>query len=327
MKFSSLPISFLAAVLNTSLITASLITASGCSMNYSKSCSDGVCVITENGVTRYEGDPAKIAKLKAEQENRGNAAQARNLAYENATRRDDKEVIRVGVIRPTSSDKSIEPHAKQFEHWIEQAVATDPRIQLVDDKKLRLHLKMVETKIPVARGFGMDGPTEQSVVVPNEKTFMALRDLGIAADVLIFTSLSPKTESGFVSGGRNQGTGIASVSRVEISGVASSVYDFKPYRFSQVGKSAGSIDLAGFDKDGKAKSASLKSNKRNINLDKPASTAYGGLMRAAILNEISSKLPSLAEVERIQGNSQQGLSATESKVLDTMNALNKMLSK
>ena len=307
------------------ILTMTLVSACS-SLNYSKRCSDDVCVITEDGVTRYEGDPAKIAKIKAQKQHSANAASARNAAYKNAARRSEGEIIRVGIIPIDKEHGQFKNHANQFSQWITEAFAGDSRIELVDERKMRMHLSLVETKVPVARGFGTDGPREQSVVIPNEKTLLALRDLGITADVLVFTYLSSKTESGLV-GGRGQGTGIASISRIEISGTVSSIYDFEAHRFSTMGKSAGTIDLAGYDKDGKAKSASIKNSKRNVSLDKPAAIKYANDIRSAIVSQIAPSLPSLAAVESARNQSNQSLTPTEANMLETMNKLNDLFSK
>jgi len=309
------------------LLVLTMLFVSACSsLNYSKRCSDDVCEITENGVTRYEGDPDKIAKIKARNQHSANAAIDRNNAYKNAPRRSEQEVIRVGIIPINDDHGQFKQHAKQFSQWVTDAIASDSRIELVDERKMRMHLSMVETKVPLARGFGSDGPREQSVVIPNEKTLLALRDLGMTADVLVFTYLSDKTESGLV-GGRGQGTGIASISRIEISGTVSSIYNFKAHRFSEMGKSAGTIDLAGYDKDGKAKSASIKNSKRNISLDKPAAIKYANEIRSAILSTIAPTLPSLAAVDNIRHQSKQSLTPTEAGLLETMNTLNQLLNK
>ena len=265
--------------------------------SYSKECWEDVCKITEDGQVRYEGNQEKIKTLVAQDKARLQAKHDREMMYQNLPRRKASETIRVGVMLPESNYADISRHRGQFYQWMLTTLGKDPRIQVIPHNQMKSYLSMVKTEIPITKGWDQDGPRSKRVVVPNQQTYRQLRDLGLKIDVLLYTSLSPKTQSGLV-GGKGQGVGVISASRIEISGIASSIYDFKAYRHAVIGKSAGQIDIAGRDKEGEVKTASIKNSSRNIKLDKPAMEAYAKYFQSVIKTQISPHLPSL---ESLQG--------------------------
>ena len=74
-----------------------VLVAAGCS-SMSKKCSDGVCVIEENGQRRYEGDPQKIAALQKKDADQQKQEVDLQKAYDKAPRRTSGEVVNVGFV-------------------------------------------------------------------------------------------------------------------------------------------------------------------------------------------------------------------------------------
>jgi len=269
-----------------------------CGGSYSKRCWDDVCKILENGVTRYEGDPEKIKIIQEREQEmirrlqaRDAAMAARDDAIKNLPKRKRGEVIRVGIIKPEASS-GLGKYGDTFYHWVVTKLNQDPQIQVVPYSRIRGSLSAVKTTVPIARGWNQDGPREKRVVVPNAKTYKKLRNMGVDIDVLIYLSISPKTQSGLV-GGKGQGVGVISASRIELSGVASSIYTFKAHRHSVIGKSSGRIDIAGIDRQGERSSATIQNKERNIKLDKPAAESFARYYASIIKSQIAPHLPSL----------------------------------
>ncbi len=272
----------------------------GC-YNYSKSCSDGVCTIVENGKVSYTGDPEKIKRIK-EMEARLVAKQnARERNYQEMPKRGADEVVRIGLIFPETEYAELKPYTNQFYQWMLEAFS-DPRFQVIPHSQIRSYLSSVQTKVPVNKGWNQDGPRDKWTFVPNAESYKRLRDMGIAVDVLVYTSMSPKSQSGLV-GGRGQGVGVIKAQRIEISGMASSVYQFKRFNASKVGRSSSRIDIAGVDKDGEVKSATIERNKRNIELDKQAVFAYSEAIKNQIKQSIAPELPSIDALANMHSGS------------------------
>ncbi|WP_196137834.1 hypothetical protein [Aliikangiella sp. G2MR2-5] len=276
-----------------------LLTLIACGGNYHKSCWDDVCKIVDNGVVTYEGNPEKIAEIKAREQvyiDRLQAREAkiaaRQAAISELPKRGPNEIIRVGIIMPESYHFSLDKHKGTFYRWILQPLQKDPKIRVIPHKKMSSYLSAVYQTVPVNKGWNESGPREKQAFVPDESTFHKLRDLGLDVDVLIYTSLSVKTQSGLV-GGRGQGVGVISASKVEISGLASSIFQFNAHRHSVLGKSVGKLDIQGVDKEGEVKSASLGNNQRDIKKDEAAARSYGRYLASVIKSQIAPHLPSL----------------------------------
>jgi len=269
----------------------------GC-FSYNKECYDGVCKITENGKVTYTGDPEKIKQVLEMEARIFGGAEQNDQKYKSLPKRANDEVIRVGIIFPETEYASLKSYRQQYYNWMKEALA-DPRFQIVPHSQLRSYLNSAQSKVPVNKGWNEDGPREKWAFVPNESSYKKLRDMGIGVDVLIYTSMSPKSQSGLV-GGRGQGVGIMKASRIEISGVASSVYEFTRFNASKVGRSSGQIDIAGVDRSGEVKSASIKGHSRTIELDKEAVYAYANQMKRFIKNSIAANLPSLTALASIK---------------------------
>ncbi len=276
-----------------------------CGGSYSKRCWENVCKITENGVVRYEGDPQKIKQLKAEDAareafllQRQQATAQRQAELEALPKRQHGEIIRVAVLRP-EGNQGLDKHSMVFYQWILAQLRKDKQLQVIPHERIRGAISAVKSTVPVARGWNESGPREKREFVPDAATFKKLREQGVEFDVLIYTSLSTKNQSGLV-GGKGQGIGVISADRIEISGVASSIFSFTPHRHNVVGKSAGQVDIAGRDKDGEVKSATIKNKERNIKLDKPAAEAYAKYYASVIKSQIAPHLPSLQGLKEFE---------------------------
>ena len=286
-------------------IVSVLILLIACGGSYSKRCWEDVCKITENGVVRYEGDPEKIKQLQAQDAareaffaQRQQAAAQRQAALEALPKRKHGEMIRVAVLHPEGY-QGLDKHSLVFYQWILAQLRKEKQFQVIPHEKIRSAISAVKSTVPIARGWNESGPREKREFVPNAETFKNLRDQGVKFDVLIYTSLSPKTQSGLV-GGRGQGIGVISANRIEISGLASSIFSFSPHRHAIVGKSAGQIDISGRDREGEIKSATIKNKERNIKLDKPAVEAYAKYYASIIKSQIAPHLPSLQALREFE---------------------------
>jgi hypothetical protein len=113
--------------------------AMGCS--YNKQCfGDGVCKITKNGVTTYEGPPDKVAEYEAKEQGDKKKAAELDKAYAEAPKRDAAEPIRIVVIA-NSAASGLVPLMPEYAAMLEQALAGNARLQMVPVSKVKLYLQ------------------------------------------------------------------------------------------------------------------------------------------------------------------------------------------
>jgi hypothetical protein len=255
--------------------------------SYNKQCfGDGVCKITKDGQTTWEGPPDKVAAYKAKEEGDKQKAAELDQAYAAAPRRPADQPIRVVVIANTGAT-SLAPLMTSYAQMLEQELATAPRIRIVPVADVRGILE-VSVKDGAAPS-GESGKVGEVAAVDANLT-RALRDLSGAADVVVVLHAAEKADSGFVSGGG--GAGVAEVVRVELAGSMSSVYAFAPTASTVVGKSTAGIKLSGIDKDGHAREGELAS-KRDVEADRAAIQE----LAAAMNQSIAALAPDLPETE------------------------------
>jgi hypothetical protein len=271
------------------LATISLTT--GC--NYNKECYDGVCKITEDGKVRWEGDPAKVAARQGKENAEAAHSAEIQTAYEQAPRRPASEKVRVAIMVPTA-EPELADLRQGFAKMLTAEFGQDGDVQLADPRQVEA---VVRQATPTSGGFGPPGHLDTEKPVDPETMVRRLRDLGLQADVVVFTHLAPKQETGFLKG--SGGVAVAQVNRIELQGDVTSVFKFEAHRISQVGKSASELAIVGVDKKGKSGSADLK-GKRNIESDRPAVKAYLADIKAHIRASLRSQLPSLAAVSELQ---------------------------
>jgi len=264
----------------------------GCS--YNKQCfGDGVCKITKNGQTSWEGPPDKVAAYQAKEDGARQQAAELDQAYADAPRRGADQPIRVVVIANAGAD-SIVPLMPSYATMLEQELAATPRIEIVPLAKVTTILSASANSDDP--GMGGDAKHLGDVTAVDENLTRGLRDLSGAADVVIVLHAEEKTESGFVSGGG--GAGVAEVVRVELAGSLSSVYAFAPTAATVVGKSTAGIKLAGVGSDGKAGSGQL-AGKRDVERDRPAIHELAGTLADAIAT-LAPNLPDLAAAAELR---------------------------
>ncbi|MCB0385058.1 MAG: hypothetical protein KDD43_06675, partial [Bdellovibrionales bacterium] len=283
------------AIAFTFLVVSLFATTEAWSGSYSKKCSDGVCEITENGVVRYEGDPEKIAKIKAEKEQRNQAKTDQQAKYDTAPKRPANEPARVAVLLMSSSDGELAHHKDAYTGMLKDELAAlgDAKIEVVPYDKVKRVLELASQPDSNSSRHSRRGKGDKQIAAsPTPDLLMQVRELGIKADVLVFTHLSPKTKTGLV-GGRGNGKGIAQVKNVEFSSQVSSVYKHEVHKFAQVGKSSDSFAAVGVDKKGKKGKTDMKF-KRNLQKDQPALQALAKAIHKVVVEKIHGDLPSMA---------------------------------
>lgn len=261
--------------------------AAGCS--YNKQCfGDGVCKVTKDGVTTYEGPPDKVAKYQHKDEEAKAKSAALDKAYADAPKRDGSEPIRVVVIANTSAS-NVAPLMAAYQKMLEQALAQDARLQVVPGNSVALYLQ-------ATTGDGMEKSRLGDTPKIDEKLARVLRDVSGAVDVAIVLHADEKSRSGLVSGGG--GTGVAEVVNLEFQASLSSVYAFAADAQSKVGDSTAGVSLSGIDKTGKAQQGELK-GKRDPERDRAAITGLATWLGQTIESKIAPGLPATAAAKQI----------------------------
>jgi hypothetical protein len=273
------------------LAAAAGLLAACAGMNVKKECRDGVCRVEKDGAVTFEGPPEKVAELKAKEDAKNKAAADADAAWLAAPKRAPAEPIRLLVVGPVTEYPELKPLAGTYRQMIEQSLQGDPRVQLVPEGGM---VKLV------VHG-DSDAPVRAAV---DAGLARRLRDGGVDVDVVLVTHLATKKVSGFVSGGKGGGVGVAEVNNVQVDASLSSVYRFEEHRTSQVGKSTDSLAVVGVGKDGKKGSGELK-GKRNPELDRPAVQGCAGWAKSTIAEKIAPELPSLAAVKEIRARNAQ----------------------
>lgn len=266
---------------------------------YSKTCNDGVCEITENGKTRYEGDPAKIAALQKQKADAVKADAALQAKIDAAPRRGTNEPVRVAVVPARGMDAELFELAGAYSDMIRAELA-GPGIELVDAGSIARAVDVASGNIdPNDRFQSMNrnqGP--QKTLDWGANGVAKLRRAGLAADVVLFTWLKPQEKTGFV-GARGSGAGLAQVVLVEFDGRYSSLWNYKELGTREVGTSSNSLAVAGFSKEGKYGAGQLK-GRRNPEGDRAAVKRYAATIRSRILSELRPRMPSLAALRSLQ---------------------------
>ena len=273
--------------------------AAGCG-SYSKRCYDGVCEVTKNGKTTYEGDPEKIAAIKAKKKAQADKSVALKQKYAAAPRRGADEPIQVGLVMPVAGNEELARHAAGFYEMLVAEFGTQAKIEVVPFDKIKRVVAMAAQDEKAAGASRLGRRRDKGPGLPTQATepvVTKLRNLAAEFDVVVFTRLLPKKKTGLVRGGG--GAGVAQVELVELSGSVSSIYDFEEHTFNQVGKSTSSLALAGRDKKGKFAKGSLDV-KRKIEKDRPAVQAYVAAIVQAIEEKIRPRLPALAQAREIR---------------------------
>ena len=289
------------------MLAGVLLATYGCAST-SKQCVDGVCKITENGKVRYEGDPEKVAALKAKDEAKANRANEIQQAYVNAPKRNGETAIRVALVPPTTGSKELKGFTKGFHKMLNEEFGNEDEFELVPYKAIKKYMAMA-SQLPEdefsksgSSGWSSSRGRKQNDAPPLKDIVTRMRDYGAEVDVLIFTQLNPKTETGMIRG--SKGAGLAQVERVELSGRISSLYLFEAHTLKEVGKSTSSLAVAGMGKKkgkkGKKFQKGQMKMKRNIEHDRDAVKAYVARIKSLIKDTISPQLPSIAAVQEIR---------------------------
>ena len=98
--------------------------------------------------------------------------------------------------------------------------AKDADVQLANPAQVRALVDAAASSD--GDGPGMSGMRAQPVAP--EVLSRRLRDLGLAADVVVFTHLAPKTETGLLRG--SNGSALAQADRIELQGDVTSVFKY-----------------------------------------------------------------------------------------------------
>jgi hypothetical protein len=281
-------------LLHVLAIAAGMLTACA-GMNVKKQCyGNGVCRVEKDGVVSWEGPPDKVAELKGKEDARDKAVADADKAWIGAPKRAADEPIRLLVVGPDSEHPELRPLAGTYRQMIEQSLQGDARIQLVPHGTM---VKLLVGGDSDDRGSRGNRPAVRAAV--DEGLARRLRESNVDVDVVLVAHLATKKVSGFVSGGKGGGVGVAEVNNVQLDASLSSVYRFEEHRTSQVGKSTDSLAVAGIGKDGKKGSGELK-GKRNPEQDRPAVQSCAAWVRSTVGAKIAPELPSLAAVKEIR---------------------------
>ena len=261
------------------LLVASL-SWTGCS--YNKQCfGNGVCKITKDGKTTWEGPPDKVAEMQAKEAADEQRAAEMEQAYKDAPKRAAGESVRVLALT-TAASEQLSPFVADYGRMLEQELRGSQEIELVAYQSVK---SLVESS---GKG-GLPGAVDAELT-------RVLRDGSGAVDFVLLVSCGEKTKTGVVRGGG--GSGVAQVVNVEFSASLSSVYEFDKQTSSKVGKSNTGIAVAGVGKGGKGKSGEIK-GKRKTASDLPA---VQGIARwaAGAINKGAPKLPSIEAAKEIR---------------------------
>ena len=299
------------------VLAFALLCLGGCFGSYTKTCSDGVCKIVENGQVRYEGPPDKVAARKAQDEATALRAQKVQAAYDTAPKRPPEEPVRVAFLLATSSDPDLAQYTMVYNNMLRQEFGAVPGIVLVEPGSLSLVLNSQGASYQP--GFG-SMPSAQTESLGERLT--KVRDSSIDVDVVIFTELGTKKQTGVVAG--RGGAGTIEVQKVEFQGTLSSVYKVEERRVSEVGNSTDSIEMFGRDNRGQTRSANLK-QKRDLEKDRPAVQRYVAAIKQIITGQIAPTLPSLAAISEIRQQYPGG--ATDDKTAASLDALRRAFQK
>lgn len=274
-------------LLLTAAVSLSLGLSACASVN--KQCfGDGVCRTETNGQVTWEGPPEKVAEYQAREEAQKKAAAARDAAFASAEKRPASEPIRVAIVGPSAVSPGAQAFILQYRTMFLEAMAGDPRIQLVDAGRIAHLLKAS------SGGFSSrnDGPPSSVDAAMARR----VRDGSGDVDVLVVVTAREKERTGMVSGGG--GVGAAQVVNIEFGASLSSVYAFDEQKKSTVGDSNTGLKLGGFDKKGEHKTGELKAN-RDPNKDRAAIGQLASWVKSTVSGPLAENLPSLAAVQSI----------------------------
>lgn len=268
----------------------------GCA--YSKTCNDGVCTIVENGQTRYEGDPAKIAKLKGEKAAAAKAEADLVQRVRTAPKRQGNEPVRVALLPAEGNDGELAKMAPVYDGMIRQEFAKQSGLQLVDASTVTRAWNAATTRDD---GFGGHMASHQDRLPLNCDADGArrMRHAGVDADVLVFTTLVPQTKTGFLKGSGKNGAALAQVNVVEFHTCVTALYDSKPFTLKDIGDSTNNLAVAGINKQGKTGAGELKF-RRNAEQDRKAVTRLAATTAGRIRKEIRPTLASLSALRTIE---------------------------
>jgi hypothetical protein len=294
--------------IRVALVACALLTACA---SFNKQCfGNGVCRVEKGGVVSWEGPPDKVAEMKGKEDAQKQKAAEADRAWAEAPKRAASEPVRVALVGPTTEYADLEPFAATYRQMMEQALQGDARIQLVPYAQVKFLAEASSDDNHSSFG------RKQVRSAVDEGLTRRLRETNSGVDVVLVAHLAPKKVSGFVSGGG--GVGVAEMNNVEFQASVSSVYQFREFKGSQVGKSTDSVALAGVDKNGKKGSADLK-QKRNPESDRAAVTSYASWVKTTIAKDIAPGLPSLDAASEIRAKH------TAAAGSDLADALKKMM--
>ena len=252
---------------------------------------DGVCRVERDGVVSWEGPPDKVAARQGVAQSAADAQKRADEAYLQAPKRPASEPIRIVLIGPNADSPDLAALTPAYRQMFEQALQSDPRIQLVPYSQVKLFAE-ARSEGESSSMFGKEQP-RAAVDAPLARR---LRDGSGEVDLVIVAYLSTKKVSGFVGG--KGGVGVAEVNNVVFELSLSSVYRFEERRHTEVGKSTDSLAVAGIDKKGKSGSGQLK-GKRNPESDHAAVVSSASWVQA-ISEQLAPGLPSIAAARGVR---------------------------
>ncbi|MBU6376645.1 MAG: hypothetical protein KGQ59_11655, partial [Bdellovibrionales bacterium] len=123
--------------INLGMLAASAVMISACSTG--KHCADGVCRTVKDGKTTYEGDPEKIARIKAEENKQSEWIDTIKKKIAQAPRKPAGEKIRI-VVAPGNISKEMGPYAAQYISLLEQKLKSYEGLELLNEGQMRRDL-------------------------------------------------------------------------------------------------------------------------------------------------------------------------------------------
>ena len=282
------------------LMSSTLISACG---GYSKSCSDGVCTIVENGVTRYEGDAEKIAKIKANEEKAAAKRQELFKEIAEAPRKPEDEVIRIALVPMAHPD--MKEYQDKYLAMIQDEFKKDKAFKVITKKALDKDLKKRKMNMALNIAFSnpgslMSGSGVKSGSPKKEEaqTPQALAEdvqvFGGAADALVFIDIGVEKKTGMLKGA----TALATFTLPHFKTNVTSTYKFAEDSKSFMGESTSSVSAVGLTDKKKVAGFNLDKIKRSLKKDVPAIKSMAKFIKAKA-NTLRGTMPSLAALKKI----------------------------